>query len=141
MKKKKRMKMARSSSNKGITNRNANVPPPARNTQDNTRGLIPGLTAGTTYGEGKQLKEQAKVTGMPKDTTTQAQPRPSRPMPQMDVFAGTQRPNEPVTAGLPFGPGPGAAAPVEDDPDMLLRAVYSVYPDPLLLRLLRGKGV
>jgi hypothetical protein len=24
---------------------------------------------------------------------------------------------------------------------MLLRAIYSVYPDPLLLRLLRGKGV
>ena len=97
--------MARSPSNKGITNRNANVPPPARNTQDNTRGLIPGLTAGTTYGEGQQIKEQAKVTGMPKDGTPQAQARPTRPMPQMDVFASTQRPSEPVTAGLPFGPG------------------------------------
>jgi hypothetical protein len=97
--------MARSPSNKGITNRNANVPPPARNTQDNTRGLIPGLTAGTTYGEGQQLKEQAKVTGMPKDTTPQVQSRPIRPMPQMDVFGQTQRPNEPVTSGLPFGPG------------------------------------
>jgi hypothetical protein len=26
-------------------------------------------------------------------------------MPQMDIFAETQRPSEPVTAGLPFGPG------------------------------------
>ena len=138
MKKKKRMKMVRP---KKITNRNANVPPPARNTQDNTRGLIPGLTAGTTYGEGKQLKEQAKVTGMPKDTTTQAQPRPTRPMPQMDVFAGTQRPNEPVTSGLPFGAGVGPQEPIADDPDMLLRAIYSVYLDPLLLRLLRNKSV
>jgi hypothetical protein len=26
-------------------------------------------------------------------------------MPQMDAFAPTQRPSEPVTSGLPFGPG------------------------------------
>jgi len=27
-----------------------------------------------------------------------------------------------------------------DDPDMLLRAIYNVYPDPSLLRFLRGQG-
>ena len=26
-------------------------------------------------------------------------------MPQMDVFAATERKSEPVTSGLPFGPG------------------------------------
>jgi len=57
------------------------------------------------------------------------------------VFAQTQRPSEPVTSGLPFGPGVGPTEPVSDDPDMLLRAIYSVYPDPLLLRLLGNKGV
>ncbi len=128
--------MARSPSNKGISKRNTNVPPPARNTQDNTRGLIPGLTAGTTYGEGQQLKEQAKVTGMPKDTTTQAQPRPSRPMPQMDVFAGTQRPNEPVTSGLPFGAGvspvPQQEAGVEEVKSFIYESWLATGDDSLL---------
>lgn len=95
--------MARSPSNKGITNRNANVPPAGRNYQDNTQAVrrIPGVE----FGEQKALIEQQQAAPLPKDGTPQAQARPTRPMPQMDVFAGTQRPSEPVTAGLPFGPG------------------------------------
>ena len=95
--------MARSPSNKGITNRNANVPPAGRNYQDNTQAVrrIPGVE----FGEQKALIEQQQAAPLPKDGTPQAQARPARPMPQMDVFAGTQRPSEPVTAGLPFGPG------------------------------------
>ena len=130
----------RSSSNKGTDRRALNVPPPARNTQDNTQAVrrIPGMT----YGEQQELTQQQQAAPLPKATTPQAQPvRPTRPMPQLDVFAETQRPNEPVTSGLPFGPGVGPTEPIADDPDMLLRAIYSVYPDPLLLRLLRGKGV
>ena len=93
---------------------------------------------GVSFGEQKALTEQQQAAPLAKDST----PTPSgRTMPQMDAFGQTQRQSEPVTSGLPFGPGPGAAAPIDDDPDMLLRAVYSVYPDPLLLRLLRGKGV
>ena len=129
------MKMARSPSNKGITNRNANVPPPARNTQDNTRGLIPGLTAGTTYGEGQQIKEQAKVTGMPKDGTPQAQARPTRPMPNVDVFGATQRPTEPVTAGLDIGPGVGPAIPQQQGVSDLLYQMYALTGDTALLQL------
>lgn len=100
-----RMKMAtRSSSNKGTDRRALNVPPPARNTQDNTQAVrrIPGME----YGEQKELVEQQQAAPLPKAGVPQAQPqRPRRPMPQMDVFAQTQRPSEPVTAGLPFGPG------------------------------------
>ena len=100
-----RMKMAtRSSSNKGTDRRALNVPPPARNTQDNTQAVrrIPGME----YGEQKALVEQQQAAPLPKASVPQAQPqRPRRPMPQMDVFAQTQRPSEPVTAGLPFGPG------------------------------------
>jgi len=121
------------------SNRGLNVPPPARNYQDNTQAVrrMPGVA----YGEQKELTEQQQAAPLAKDTTPQAQPRVGRPMPQMDVFAETQRPSEPVTSGLPFGPGVGSTEPIADDPDMLLRAIYSVYPDPLLLRLLRGKGV
>lgn len=92
----------RSSSNKGTDRRALNVPPPARNTQDNTQAVrrIPGVA----YGEQQALTEQQQAAPLPKDTMPQAQPV-RRPMPQMDIFAETQRPSEPVTAGLPFGPG------------------------------------
>ena len=94
----------RSSSNKGTDRRALNVPPPARNTQDNTQAVrrIPGVT----YGEQQELTQQQQAAPLPKEGTPQAQPVASRrPMPQMDIFAETQRPSEPVTAGLPFGPG------------------------------------
>ena len=129
----------RSSSNRGTDRRALNVPPPARNTQDNTQAVrrIPGME----YGEQKELVEQQQAAPLPKAGVPQAQPT-RRPMPNVDVFGQTQRPSEPVTSGLPFGLGVGPAQePVAQDPDMLLRAIYSVYPDPLLLRLLRGKGV
>ena len=124
----------RSSSNKGTDRRALNVPPPARNTQDNTQAVrrIPGMP----YGEQQELTQQQQAAPLPKATTPQAQPV-RQPMPQMDIFAETQRPSEPVTSGLPFGPGVGPTESVADDPNMLLRAIYSVYPDPLLLRLLR----
>ena len=125
----------RSSSNKGTDRRALNVPPPARNTQDNTQAVrrIPGMP----YGEQQELTQQQQAAPLPKATMPQAQQGVARPMPQMDIFAETQRPSEPVTSGLPFGPGVGPTEPVADDPDMLLRAIYSVYPDPLLLRLLK----
>lgn len=94
----------RSTSNKGTDRRALNVPPPARNTQDNTQAVrrIPGME----YGEQKALVEQQQAAPLPKASVPQAQPQPvRRPIPQMDVFAQTQRPSEPVTAGLPFGPG------------------------------------
>jgi hypothetical protein len=93
----------RSSSNKGTDRRALNVPPPARNTQDNTQAVrrIPGMP----YGEQQALTQQQQAAPLPKDTTPQAQPAMRRPIPQMDVFAQTQRPSEPVTSGLPFGPG------------------------------------
>ena len=94
----------RSNSNRGVSGRNTNVPPPARNYNDNTQAVrrIPGVD----YGEQKALVEQQQAAPLPKAGVPQAQPqRPRRPMPQMDIFAPTSRPSEPVTAGLPFGPG------------------------------------
>ena len=124
---------------KKITKRNTNVPPAAINTQDNTRGIIPGLTAATTYGEGQDIKEQVQATGGLPDAslaTSTAQPRPSKSMPQMDVFAGTQRPNEPVTAGLPFGAGvspvPQQEAGVEEVKSFIYESWLATGDDSLL---------
>ena len=93
----------RSSSNKGVTGRNTNVMYAPPNTQDTTQAVrrIPGVD----YGEQKALTEQQQAAPLPKATMPQAQPSVAKPMPQMDIFAPTQRPSEPVTSGLPFGPG------------------------------------
>lgn len=54
------------------------------------------------------------------------------------VFGATRRPDEPLTAGVDVGPGPGRQAPVlPDDPNMLLRALVAAgYDHPDLIRLL-----
>jgi len=126
----------RSSSNKGTDRRALNVPPPARNTQDNTQAVrrIPGMP----YGEQQALTQQQQAAPLPKATTPQAQGqpvRPRRPMPQMDIFAATQRPTEPVTAGLPFGPGPGPAIPPEQNVNDLIYQMYAMTGDIALLQL------
>ena len=57
----------------------------------------------------------------------QTQPQQTQGSPIEDfLFGATQRPTEPVTAGAPFGPGPGGP---EGVPDTVLRAL------PLLQRL------
>ena len=124
----------RSSSNKGTDRRALNVPPPARNTQDNTQAVrrIPGMG----YGEQQALTEQQQAAPLPKATTPQAQPvRPTRPMPQMDIFAATQRPSEPVTSGLPFGPGIGPAEPLQTSNDIIYE-MYRITGDANLLNLI-----
>lgn len=53
------------------------------------------------------------------------------------VFGPSQRPDEPATAGIPFGPGsPGPGTLLPADPDQLLRAMVAVFPHPDLLALL-----
>ena len=125
------MKMARSPSNKGITNRNANVPPAGRNYTDNTQAVrrIPGVE----YGEQKELTEQQQAAPLPKEGTPQPQAR--RQMPNMDVFGATQRPTEPVTAGLDIGPGVGPAIPQQQGVSDLLYQMYALTGDTALLQL------
>lgn len=60
------------------------------------------------------------------------------------LSAPSQRPDEPVTAGSPIGPGAGpeALAPIaispgsRDDLLLRLRAIASRYPNPVLLNLM-----
>lgn len=43
----------------------------------------------------------------------------------------SRRPGEPLTAGLPFGPGAGEPEQIftEEDPDEFIRALYMKFPD------------
>lgn len=75
--------------------------------------------SGGQYGEGQEMVELQSSAPMSKTQSGSAQPR-MRQQPggsaamQQNVtalFAPTERPDEPITAGAPFGPGPGPAQP------------------------------
>lgn len=69
--------------------------------------------AGGEYGDGKDLMELQTSAPMQETRTSVPSMRRSaagvsQPGPQVTpLFAPTQRPDEPMTAGSPFGPGPG----------------------------------
>ena len=66
------------------------------------------------YGESKALAEQqqgAPMAGNPAPRP-KLQPTARRGAAVTPLFAPTQRPGEPVTAGLPFGPGTTEAEPI-----------------------------
>lgn len=70
--------------------------------------------SGGEYGEGQEMMDLQTSAPMSK---APAPPRPSRSrgagqivqeeMRPTPLFAPTERPDEPITAGAPFGPGPG----------------------------------
>ena len=122
--------------------------------------------AGQTYGNGadqQQLAQALPTPNMQAATPNQAQAAPSPPVaaqPPYDHQAalaaasqlsnqtgllqtGTERPNEPITAGLTRGPGPGpeAMAMTQGSPvgDMLRRLSASTG-DPMFADLARQAG-
>ena len=114
----------RSNSNKGVTGRNTNVPPPARNFNDNTQAVrrIPGME----YGEQQALTEQQKAAPLPKEETPKA---PARRFSPVDVFAQTQAPSQPITDGAPVGPGRmGATLTPTQRGDLFLKALAQTFP-------------
>ena len=92
----------RSNSNKGVSPNSTNGS--SYSTGRNPGGMVKGLAKGVTYGEGEKLKQQADLFGMPNAPSPNVQPT-KRPSPNIDVFSETEFVNEPVTSGLPFGPG------------------------------------
>jgi hypothetical protein len=92
---------------------------------------------GQTYGEGARQRASQRMV-------------PPGPSPTGEVDLGplnrpTEAPNEPITAGLPMGAGPGPEAipPVgvgagsKLDLALQIRAIASRYPNPALLALLQ----
>ena len=92
----------RSNSNKGVSPNSTNGS--SYSTGRNPGGMVKGLAKGVTYGEGEKLKQQANLFGMPNAPSSNVQPS-KRPSPNIDVFSEREFVNEPVTSGLPFGPG------------------------------------
>ena len=122
----------RSNSNKGVTGRNSNVPPPARNFNDNTQAVrrIPGMD----YGEQQALTEQQKAAPLPKEETPKA---PARRFSPVNVFAQTQAPSQPITDGAALGPGRmGAQLSPQQINDQMIIALATKFPTTDLIDLL-----
>ncbi len=77
-----------------------------------------GPTQGARYMRGGKYGEGQEMMGLQQAAPMAAAPRASRPAPSPQRRAAssaplvgltepTQRPDEPLTAGMPFGPGPG----------------------------------
>lgn len=88
------------------------------------------------YGEGVQMQA---LQGSAPMNATPSMPTAMRPTP---LSAPTERPQEPITAGAPFGPGAGREVmPIPpmpiDETANLVRALYAIYPDQDLARLIQ----
>jgi hypothetical protein len=103
-------------------------------------GQTPKAAPGGQYGEVKALLDAQKVIPLPtanqppvqQASPAQAQTAPTMAPGDLNFEAPTQRPSEPVTAGLPVGPGPGPEAlNLPNDAAttaMQLRALYANVP-------------
>lgn len=104
---------------------------------------------GQAYGEaGKQMAAQSVVPVAASPTSASVTPPPPTMPGQLgDLARPTERPSEPETAGLPYGPGPGPevfGAPMNGGitpgsyEDLLskVRYVYSKYPNSAVLQLI-----
>lgn len=82
---------------------------------------------GMGYGENKdfmQIQEGAPMAATPKPKRASKAPQaPSMSNGATPLFSGTQRPNEPVTAGADFGPGAGVAPNIQGN-QVSLTKVY-----------------
>lgn len=94
---------------------------------------------------GQQAAQQAAMSAVPMGTPVAPSPAggtgaaPAAPPPPLTpLSAASARPDEPVTAGLPLGPGPGPevlGADVEMDE---LRALYLAYPSEELREIIEA---
>ena len=81
---------------------------------------------GQAYGEGKELVEQQQSAPLP------AQQQVSIP----NVFAPTERPAEPITEGAMLGAGSPPMQAIDEDENMLLAAMYQIYPSSIISEMI-----
>lgn len=97
-----------------------------------TDGQPAQYVSGLPYGEGQAFMDLQRSAPMAAASAPTPTPTAQTAPPITPMGAPTERPDEPVTAGSPFGPGPGPSVvpPVQNDNRQQLRAML-----PTLLRL------
>ena len=99
---------------------------------------------GGTYGQRAELMDIASGAPMPQAQPSLVGPAQMSPqIPSVGIFEPTQRPDEPLTAGLAVGDGPGPEVlntPVNapDQIAVLARAMFAANPTPQLRRLVEA---
>jgi hypothetical protein len=109
----------------------------------------PRAAQGQEYGKaGAQIAAQRQIP-LPAAPPVQGGPTPpgggaagpfATPADTPRLTDPTQRPDEPLEAGMPFGPGSGPQAmgpPPMNDTEARLRALYQAFPTPELRELIR----
>lgn len=96
------------------------------------------VAPGGQYGARQAMESLQQAAPMAAGGGGQPSPSTNSPTaaPLPAAFAPTQRPNEPITAGLPSMPAAQSLAQL--DADALLRLMIRRFPHPQLVRLLRG---
>ena len=83
------------------------------------------------YGANKAFVEQQQAAPLPKQNPMNVSP---------NVFTPTQRPGEPITQGVPIGPGSGPVK-IQDNTDAVLEAIYQINPSPVILEIINNRQV
>lgn len=89
------------------------------------------------YGSGARQERAQQAVPLPQEN-----PLPPPGDPTVAINAPTARPDEPITAGMPFGPGPGPEAMPQpgitvDNAAAIVRGLYQQYQYPELLDIVR----
>lgn len=115
---------------------------------DTAYNASPAMMAarGQTYGKATQQMEAQRAVPMgrsPVETAAAQASRRPQPAAPGAFLAPTARPNEPITAGAPFGEGPGPMAagipmlpPNADNVVEELKAIYMRFPNSDLADLI-----
>lgn len=122
----------------------APVSGPGALSQRTDGGVPTTLPTGGDYGDRKALAEQQSAAPMDPRQGAGAgggAQAAGRPVPGSQfggsAFSPTQRPGEPLTAGVDWGEGPGAPPNLlGEDSYLLARALYAAAPSPQLERLI-----
>ncbi len=105
----------------------------------NRKGTQPvRVPSGGPQGQRQQLETAQQVIPLPDRQSGGAPPAQTNgaPVARPDVFGATARPNEPLTAGAPAGPGPNGIGILPEDHIQRLRAYQMQFPSPGLRRLI-----
>jgi len=105
-----------------------------------TDGAQP-IMRGQDMGYGESAAYQQQQQGAPLGDSGGANMGIPQQAPQApDVFAPTEIPGEPITAGVPVGEGMGPQRQIAADVDILLSAMYSVNPHPVIADLINNRS-
>lgn len=110
---------------------NAVSGPGALSQRTDGNATAPAAAPGGDYGKRKAIEQQVSAGG--------GLPKQNRIAPP-NVFAPTENPGEPITAGVPIGPGEQPTV-ISDNTDVILQALYQTNPSPIILELINNRKV